>query len=233
MIYITGDTHGDFDRFELFCTFNGISDSAEKDTMIILGDVGLNYYGDYRDDYRKSAAAQYSFNFFCIHGNHEMRPDGIASYKTKEFCGGTVWYEEKYPNLLFAKDGEIYRFGEYDCIVIGGAYSVDKFYRLGHGMKWFPDEQPSEEIKAYVGKQLASRKNKIDVVFSHTCPRKYEPVEAFMSCVDQSRIDKSTEDWLDEIEDYADYKKWYCGHYHLIKKIDKLQFMFQDIEEFR
>ena len=35
--------------------------------------------------------------------------------------------------------------------------------------------------------------------------------------------------WLDTIEDKLDYKKWYCGHYHIDKYIDKLRFMFKDI----
>lgn len=39
-------------------------------------------------------------------------------------------------------------------IVIGGAYSVDKFYRLSKGYNWFEDEQPSDEIKAYVESNL-------------------------------------------------------------------------------
>ena len=37
MLYITGDTHGDFYRF---CHL-GLNDG---DIMIILGDVGINYY---------------------------------------------------------------------------------------------------------------------------------------------------------------------------------------------
>lgn len=32
-------------------------------------------------------------------------------------------------------------------------------------------------------------------------PLKYEPVEVFMAEVDQSKVDKSTEEWLDGIED--------------------------------
>ena len=27
-----------------------------------------------------------------------------------------------------------------------------------------------------------------------------------------------------------DYKKWYCGHYHTRKQIDKMQFMFEDFD---
>ena len=51
-------------------------------------------------------------------------------YKLQEWNGGKVWVEEAYPNILFAKDGEIYDIAGMKTIVIGGAYSVDKFYRL-------------------------------------------------------------------------------------------------------
>ena len=43
-------------------------------------------------------------------------------------------------------------------------------------------------------------------------------------------MDKSTEEWLDRIEERIDYKRWYCGHYHTEKEFDKMQFMFQDID---
>lgn len=141
-----------------------------------------------------------------------------------------VWYEDEYPNILFAKDGEIYNFDGFSCIVIGGAYSVDKFYRLSRGWAWFENEQPSEETKSYVEQQLQNRENKIDIVLSHTCPVKYEPTEVFIQGLDQSTVDKSTEEWLGEIEEKLDYKRWYCGHYHTMKKIDKMQFMFEDID---
>ena len=72
----------------------------------------------------------------------------------------------------------------------------------------------------------------MDVVLSHTTPLKYEPVEVFLSGVDQSQVDKSTEEWLDGIEDRLEYKKWYCGHYHTEKKIDRVEIMFESFGEF-
>ena len=227
MFYVTGDTHGDFSRFS---RFNMISKPTEDDTMIILGDAGFNYYLDSRDRKKKDFVNNFPFITFCIHGNHEARPCDISSYATKSYCGGIVWYEEEYPNILFAKDGEVYDFDGYSCIVLGGAYSVDKFYRLSRGWSWFENEQPSDEIKAYAEKQLEGRENKIDIVLSHTCPFKYEPVEVFLSGLDQSTVDKSTEEWLDKIEDSLDYRRWYCGHYHTEKTIDKMRFMFEDID---
>ena len=61
---------------------------------------------------------------------------------------------------------------------------------------------------------------------THTTPLKYEPKEWFLKTVIQSTVDKTTEKWLDKLEDRLDYKKWYCGHYHGEKKIDKLEFMY-------
>ena len=153
-------------------------------------------------------------------------------YKLQEWNGGKVWVEEAYPNILFAKDGEIYDIAGMKTIVIGGAYSVDTFYRLSKGYNWFEDEQPSDEIKAYVEKQLSNNDWNVDVVLSHTVPYDYRPVDLFLSMIDQSTVDESTELWLGEIEKKLDYKWWYAGHYHTSRVRDKFQIMFEDIEEF-
>lgn len=57
-----------------------------------------------------------------------------------------MYYEEEYPDLLFAKDGEVFELDGKKAIVMGGAYSIDKMMRLMYGYGWWPDEQPSEEI---------------------------------------------------------------------------------------
>ena len=76
--------------------------------------------------------------------------------------------EEEYPNILFAKDGEIFTLDGYQTMAIGGAYSIDKMMRVAYGYGWWKDEQPSEEIKQYVEQQLADYDWKIDIVLSHT-----------------------------------------------------------------
>ena len=141
-----------------------------------------------------------------------------------------MFVENAYPNILFAKDGEVYDLGGISAIVIGGAYSVDKWYRLERGAKWFPDEQPSDEVKARVEAKLDELDWKVDVVLSHTCPFGYEPTEAFLPGIDQSMVDTSTEVWLDRIERRLDYRKWYCGHWHIEKSIDRMRFMFNEFE---
>ena len=75
---------------------------------------------------KKDQLAQVPITFFCLHGNHEMRPSEALGYELAEYHGGKVWMQPAYPNILFAIDGEVYDFNGNSCIVIGGAYSVDK-----------------------------------------------------------------------------------------------------------
>ena len=227
MYYITGDTHANFRRIKDFVLRH---QTTYDDVMIILGDAGFNFHADFRDESRKYFMEGLTITLFCIHGNHERRPGTIPTYQEKVWNGGKVYYEPEYPHILFAQDGEVYDFDGMKAIVIGGAYSVDKAYRTP-GISWWPDEQPSDEIKQYVEKQLEKHNWNIDLVLTHTAPLKYEPVEVFLSGIDQSSVDKSTEQWLDQIEDRLTYKHWYLGHYHTVKKIDRISIMYENIDE--
>jgi len=223
MVYYTGDIHGRKYEIVRFCKKMNLT---SDDVIVILGDVGANYFGDERDDELKQAFHRLKTTIFCIHGNHEMRPATIPSYLSKEWNGGIVWYENAYPNILFARDGEIFTLDGIRHLVIGGAYSVDKPYRLARGYGWWEDEQPSDDTKKYVEQQIMD--HSVDVILSHTCPFKYEPLEAFLPMINQDSVDTSTEHWLDKIEETCSYKQWLCGHWHINKQIDKMQFLYHD-----
>ena len=227
MICVTGDTHRDFKLVAAFCDK---VHSTTDDILIVLGDAGINYFGGEKDHALKRLLADLPITLFCIHGNHEQRPETL-DYAETVWHGGVAYWEPSFPNLLFAKDGEVYDLNGKRCIAIGGAYSVDKPVRLVSGWRWWPDEQPSPEIRERVEARLDKEGWRVDVVLSHTCPLKYEPREVFISGVSQAGVDKSTEQWLDAIEDRLDYDRWFCGHFHTVKLIDKLRFMFNDFFE--
>lgn len=228
-VYITGDVHGDFSELQQWCY---AMRPKKKDIIVILGDVALNYFGDCRDHNRKKPVNAFGPEIFCVHGNHEMRPEDAGCYELMDWHAGKVWWQPEFPNLIFAKDGEIYELGGKTVIVLGGAYSVDKSYRLAHGYRWFTTEQPSDEIKKFAEDQLDRAGWKVDVVFSHTCPYKYRPVEAMLPNLGQKTVDATTEEWLDQIEERLEYRKWYCGHWHINKRIDKMEFLFHDVRLF-
>ena len=212
MLYITGDTHRDFSAVAALCD---AVDSTKDDVLIILGDAGINYLGGQKDRDLKRLLSELPLTLFCVHGNHEQRPESLG-YGEKQWNGGTVYWEPEFPGLLFAKDAEIYTFLGKRFIVIGGAYSVDKPLRIAEGWGWWPDEQPSPEIRKRVEERLDTEGWNVDIVLSHTCPLKYEPREMFMSGVIQAGVDKSTEIWLDTIEDRLSYTRWFCGHFHCL-----------------
>lgn len=229
-IYLTGDCHRDFSKIELFCR-NNQSSLSREDIMIVLGDAGINYALDGLDIKLKEKLAELPITFLCVHGNHEERPYLIESYVEVEWHDGIVYMETAYPNILFAKDGEIYDFDGKKAMAIGGAYSVDKEFRLMAGRPWFESEQPSNEIKTYVEEQLAKNDWKVDYVLSHTCPLKWEPTDLFLDGLDQSKVDKATEEWLSQIEKKMTYSRWYFGHYHDNRTYHSAQMLFEEIRE--
>lgn len=234
-VYITGDTHGRFDRIKSLANRLQLD---ENDTIIILGDAGINYFLDPRDNHSKLKLSSIKPKIFCIQGNHECRASNINTYHIKKEFNGKVYYEPQYPNILFADDGEIYSFPSADgtyhkVLVCGGAYSVDKFYRLSTGAKWFADEQPSNKIKRKVERTLNSVNWSVDDILTHTGPLGFEPTEMFLPQVDQSSVDKSTEIWLQSIYERLNYfGRWFFGHYHCNKNIDnKIYILFDSFME--
>lgn len=224
--YVTGDTHADFNRiFEFFDFY----ETTKDDILIILGDAGINYFLDDTDYQLKKKLSELQITLFCVHGNHEQRPYMISTYEEKEWHGGTVYVEPEFPNIIFAKDGEIYDFDGKKAVVIGGAYSIDKYSRIRNNAPWFETEQPDEETIRYVEAQLERWQWKVDYVFTHTIPLKYEPSDLFLDKIDQSIIDKSTEKWLDSLESRLTYYKWYCGHFHTDRDMGNIMILYQEI----
>lgn len=132
MVFYTGDPHGDVAEIVEFCRQMRLQPA---DTLVILGDVGANYYLNKRDIYVKEQLNACGPTVLCIHGNHECRPVHVPGYRLRDWNGGQVYAQPEYPHILFAVDGEIYTLEGRGHLVIGGAYSVDKYYRLMRGFR--------------------------------------------------------------------------------------------------
>lgn len=213
-IYITGDKHGNFDFLPHWCEKQKTS---KEDILIILGDAGLNYYLDDRDKKYKEIIKDLPITLLCVRGNHEARPKHIKGMKIEYFFKGFVYREDGYDNILYASDGQTYIINNRTFLIIGGAYSVDKYYRLERGYCWFEDEQLSFNEQEEIFKLIKGIK--YDYVLTHTCPIRWEPRELFLDVIDQSTVDKNTEIWLSEVEKNIKYDKWFFGHYHGEKDI--------------
>jgi 3-oxoacid CoA-transferase subunit A len=208
-LYLTGDCHGNFGKFCLFKP-----KYPEQTGVILLGDTGANYYKNWRDDQSKAILNSRGYKIYLVRGNHEDRPENISTMKMimDEDLMNPVYVEDDFPNIRYLIDGLSYTYKDKKILVLGGAYSVDKYYRLQKGWNWFKDEQLSEKERDSIFNSIKGQS--FDFVLSHTCPYEFQPTELFLSVVDQSTVDNSMEHWLDDVKNNIDYKFWIFGHYH-------------------
>ena len=168
--------------------------------------------------------------WYIVRGNHEARPQDVSVPYEKiwdPWVGGYVYVQEDYSTIRFFMDYGEYNITGYRVAVIGGAYSVDKWWRLARaGIQketdlnynnpkrtgWFPNEQLSSEEMKDATKLF--RGIFYDFVLSHTCPISWQPTDLFLSAVDQSSVDTSMEQWMDELKDKIEWFIWLFGHYH-------------------
>lgn len=224
-IYLLGDIHGKYAPIRnLYSYLSSFYDKNikpdESDVLILLGDVGANFFFNERDIKFKKKLGNYKFTYFVIRGNHEQRPSICAKqepdkWELQEFFDNDVWVEKEFPYIKYTMDYPCtYFINKRKVFVFPGAYSVDKYYRLANEWTWFEKEQLSEQ-EMETGRRMINLQNKkCDIVLSHTCPFCYEPTDLFMGGIDQSMVDKTMERYLGEIEWEIDYKLWFWGHFH-------------------
>ncbi len=225
-IWFCGDIHGSYIPIENFWNRNADNINFNKDTdyIILLGDVGANYYLNERDSRFKHTLESYPFTYFCIRGNHEARvktciDKNPGNWYAETVFNNLVYVEKDFPHIKYALDRvAIYNINNCETLIIPGAYSIDKYYRLRQGWAWFEDEQLSfDEMEQ--GRRLIEQYGcTVDMILSHTCPVWCEPTDLFISGIDQSMVDKTMERYLGEIEYKVNYKYWLWGHYHAFRR---------------
>ena len=212
--------------------------------MIVLGDNGVNWFDDACDDQYKTFLSQMPITFMMIRGNHDMRPQDVKPHNdtgvysevavVDNLVAGIFLLQKEYPDLLFAIDGESYRFrNDTSAFVIGGAYSVDKRYRLENGFKWFPNEQLSWGEKIAVSRRYhrwLKEKHYKKIVLTHTSPYSFVPREVMLPWPVKADEDFTMERWFDKLYQQGEGKisEWYCGHWHTCKKDGNVRFMYDD-----
>ena len=121
MIYVTGDCHGNFRRFQSDC-FPEQANMTKDDTVIIAGDCGGVWFGDSRDDETLDWLERLPFTLVFVCGNHENY-DALERYPVDDWHCGKV--HRVRPHVLHLMRGQIFELEGYRFFTMGGAKSHD------------------------------------------------------------------------------------------------------------
>lgn len=229
---ITGDCHGQVKNRLAYIKEAMPEYEPAETAIIILGDVGFNYYMSKHDWKTKHLAAKFGYTIYCLRGNHEDRAEKMKYpiYTIDKFVNGMVCYEEEFPNIRYFMDcvAEYEIMGK-KILCIPGAYSVDKWYRLQNDWHWFVEEQLTAEEMSHAEKEFGGKH--YDIVLSHTCPIGWEPRDLFLNCIDQSKVDKTMEIWMEKFKNMVDWGIWCFAHYHTDRlERPHVEIFYQEVE---
>ena len=222
MIYITGDIHGNIEQ--LHYVMDKVNCSMNN-TMIQLGDFGANYFLNKKDKKFKDEVYHYDMNWFVIRGNHDANPANNKNTVMIKKYGNYGYIEKDYPNIFYAMNGKVYNIENNEFLVLGGAYSVDKWYRLEKGYLWFNDEQMSEDEQQQF---LEKAPEQVQNILTHTCPYPNIPRHLCLPQIDQSTVDNSMELFLSKVKSKIKYNNWFFGHYHANEEVEPNMYMLYD-----
>lgn len=179
MIYVVGDLHGDLSKIKKLHEDKKLSKS---DTVILLGDTGLSSTYEMFSTSLKKQLAAIPTNFLCVRGEfdalnyttyteserwHLHITEGKIydnSYKQKIWNCGKGDYEEAYPNILYANDGEIFVIEDKAILTIGGACMQNKQWRSDiFGIEFIPDLNTAKCFKRHYDNEkfLSKIRNKL------------------------------------------------------------------------
>ena len=230
IIWVTGDTHGDWIHRVNVDSFPEQREMSKDDYVIILGDFGI-----WRDSPQQrwylNWLEEKHFTTLFIDGNHENY-DILDSYPVEEWHGGKVHFIK--PSIIHLMRGQVFDIDDLKFFTFGGAAShdisdgvleiddprvkewrddPDKMYRINH-ISWWEREMPNQEEMDEGIKNLAEHNNKVDFILTHCTASS----TAALLSHGLYKPDKLT-NYLEEIRRNVDYKRWLCGHYHDNKAI--------------
>lgn len=248
MIFVTGDTHGDFSRFSEDRFF--VQKVMTKDDYVIIcGDFGGIWAGDELQEKTLDSLSQLPFTILFADGNHENY-DLLERYPVEKWHGGQVQVIRE--NVIHLMRGQIYEIERKKFFVMGGASCHDlwngvldmedpnfesdyfrlryqgKFFRI-KGLSWWEQELPTDALLGLAWDNLCANRKKVDFVISHCAPTAIQEKISIRTNNNTYKPDRLTQ-FHQRVYDECRYKKWFCGHYHYPTKIGKIQVLYEDIQ---
>lgn len=209
MIYVTGDTHGDFARLSRWA----LRKLKEGDTLIICGDFGFMWNNSLKEQTILKDLGRRKYNICFIDGTHENF-DLINDYEICYWNGGKA--HKVYGNLYHLMRGQIFEIEGKRIFTMGGGESADIDIRKDVNA-WSKDEIPTQEELLEGAENLEVAGYDIDMVITHEPPLK---VKDFINLEDGATFSVTALNaYFEELAAGCKYKKWYFGSLHLDKYI--------------
>lgn len=95
-------------------------------------------------------------------------------------------------------------------------------YRVNH-ITWWAQELPSEEEMQEGRANLAAHDNQVDFIVTHCCATSTQML------IDEQKLKPDIEtDYLEEIKQTIQFKKWFFGHYHDNRNVSKKEILIYE-----
>lgn len=250
MIYVTGDTHGDFRRLST-SRFPEQKSMTRNDFVIICGDFGGVWNDSPEERYWLSWLNDKPFTTLFVDGNHENHVRLRTEFPAQDFAGGKIRLVRN--NIFYLQRGEVYTIDGKKFFCFGGASSHDirdgivdpdefpnegalkmelwwrrmtgQQYRV-KGVSWWPEELPSDEEMQHGIEVLAANDNRVDYVITHCLPQ--EVASVFSMGLYQS--DRLTMYFNKLMHDGLQFERWFCGHYHVDRRVmGKFDLLYESV----
>lgn len=231
MIYITGDCHCNFERFNTE-NFPEQKEMTKDDYVIICGDFGGVWDKDVsgkEETWWLNWLESKPFTTLFVDGNHENF-DRLYSYPEENWKGGKI--HRVRPSVIHLMRGQVFIIDDKKIFTFGGARSHDissgilepddpeyRFkkkeldkgwepYRINH-VSWWAQEMPSKEEMEEGRRNLAEHNNCVDFIVTHCCS---SGTQAILGG-GMYTSDELTK-YFQELRETIQFKKWFFGHYH-------------------
>lgn len=202
IVAITGDVHGDYDFLKIQSSKN-LKLLTENDYLLICGDFGAIWDGRDTDIELLDWYEDQPYTVLFVDGNHENF-NLIYKYPVEDWHGGKIHKIRK--NVFHLMRGYLFEIGNKKFFTMGGATSVDKDYRI-ENFDWWAQEKPTQEEKDFALFN-ARAAEKVDFIITHCAP------SGILSLLNATYKKDEVTDFMEELLDTLDFKKWFFGHYH-------------------
>jgi len=218
MIYITSDTHGNYNDFMNRIRQHKIS---KGDIVIVCGDFGFVWdIPENRWSLTKLTAEPFTIAF--VDGNHEDF-NLLYTYPVIDWNGGKV--HKIADNIYHLMRGQRFIIEGKSFFTMGGAYSTDKARRT-EGKSWWKQELPDNNEYKIAEETLKSCNYEIDYVLTHTVPQSVIHYLGFVPDMHDAELTGYFEWLYGELK----FKKWFAGHFHVNQLVkDNVQVLFDDM----